>query len=76
MGEEEGKGKELTDANKQSTEFQAKVAADAAAAASAKAQKEKEDEDKANMKPDGNIHKNGQKYYADGKGLVGGVNEY
>ena len=87
MGEDEGKGKELAEAAAGSAKFQAeKVAGEAAeaaagaaanaAAGAAKAKKDGEDSDKANTRPDGNIHKNGEKHFVDGMGAVGGVNDY
>ena len=81
--EEEGKGKELAAAAADSAKFQVqkakakKAAADKAAADAAVAQKKKIDaENKALTMPDGNIHKNGQKYFVDGAGVVAGVNNY
>ena len=76
MGEEEGKGKELSEANAESAKFQAQKAADAAAEAAASAAKAKEEEDKVNLRPDGNLHKDGKRHFVDGVGEVGGVNNY
>ena len=83
MGEDEGKGKELAEAAKASAAMDAqkasdaaKAAADAAAAAAAKAAKDQADDNMKNLMPDGNIHKNGQRHFVDGAGVVGGINNY
>ena len=87
MGEEEGKAKELAEAANESAAMDAqkasdavkasaKAAVDGAAAAAAKAAKDKAEDDFKNLRLDGNIHKNGQRIFADGAGVVGGVNDY
>ena len=83
MGEEEGKGKELQAAKAAENQKKAKEASDAKVAAAknaavnaVKAKKAAEAQDKADLKPDGTIHRGGKRYFWDGRQAVGGVNDY
>ena len=63
-------------ADKEAATKKAKADKDSADKAAVALKKKVDEENKKFMMPDGNIHKDGKKYFADGTGVVEGVNNF